>query len=84
MPIRIEESARKGVKQILLYVSKDQGGNWELVGGYPPDTQAAHFTAPADGLYWFRVATLDERGKQSPPDLFSGTPNLKVRVQTGR
>ena len=37
---------------------------------FPPDSREVTFTAPADGEYWFSVATLDRQGRMLiPPKL---------------
>src|SRR3954447_6770270 len=52
------------VKQLRLYVSRDQGKHWDPFAVAPPDQVPPkfHFTAEADGLYWFAVQTETHSG----------------------
>jgi hypothetical protein len=70
------------ISQLVLYVSSDQGKSWQKEAVVPPDNKAFLFYAPADGLYWFRVAVLDKQGRQEPEDLNSGPPNQKALIDT--
>ena len=70
------------VSQLVLYVSSDQGKSWQKEAVVPADNKAFLFYAPADGLYWFRVAVIDKRGKQEPEDLGNGPPSQKVLIDT--
>src|SRR5262249_23232686 len=47
-----------------------------------PDNDEFLFYAPADGVYWFKVAVVNKQGKQEPEDITKGPPHLKVLVDT--
>ncbi len=70
------------VKQLQLFVSKDQGRRWESFAIAPPEQKRFHFTAQADGLYWFAVQTQTVDGQFVPPAMQGAQPSLKVIVDT--
>jgi RNA polymerase sigma factor (sigma-70 family) len=82
VPFVIGPGARAGMKEVLLFASTDQGRTWQQVASAAPDQDAFTFTAPADGLYWLTVATVDQNGTRSPSDPHGKRPAIKVRVQT--
>ncbi len=70
------------VTQIRLYVSNDQGRNWQFTATAAPEEQHFRFNTPQDGFYWFAVQTVDKDGKLFPPSVDMIKPNLKVVVDT--
>src|SRR6185295_3478355 len=51
------------VSLVRLYVSVDQGRNWQLSASSAPDGKHFRFSAPQDGLYWFAVQTVYKDSK---------------------
>src|SRR5947209_6441477 len=70
------------VKQLQLFVSKDQGRHWDAFAIAPPEQKRFHFTSQADGLYWFAVQTQTVDGQFIPPAMQGAQPSLKVIVDT--
>lgn len=83
IPIRIQQERQHEVKELILYMSNNQGANWGLSGRADPHkSKAFDFWAEQDGLYYFNVATIDKRGKQDPPDPIKAPVGMKVCVDT--
>src|SRR5436190_2358591 len=70
------------VAQVRLYVSSNQGANWQHTATAAPEEQHFRFNTAQDGLYWFAVQTVDAQGKLYPPAVEDLRPNLKVIVDT--
>ncbi|MEM8733998.1 MAG: hypothetical protein AAGG44_07245, partial [Planctomycetota bacterium] len=69
------------LSEVQLWVSTDQGANWQMHGVKGPDHGQGNsfdFKAAAEGLYLFSVQTVDRAGNSFP----SQTPPLRVFVDT--
>src|SRR6185295_5891933 len=77
VPLRIDPSRRPEIKDILLYVSRDQGSSWELTSKATPEQTEITFAVPIDGVYWLRLATVDRQGRQTPENPKSVEPSAK-------
>lgn len=82
IPIEIQAAQRQQIRELLLFVSPDQGKNWQLVEKVTPDKAAFHYYAPSDGQFWFRVAAINLQGKQDPENIYRGPPNQKIVIDT--
>jgi hypothetical protein len=82
LPIEIQPARRQEISQITLYVSADKGQTWNQEAVALPDKTEFTFNAPADGEYWFRVATKDLRGRQEPENIYQGPPAQKILIDT--
>ncbi|HZZ76866.1 MAG TPA: hypothetical protein VFE62_00010 [Gemmataceae bacterium] len=85
VPVKVTAAERPDVRELLLYASTDQGRKWKQVAGpITPDKEHFVFYAPADGLYWLRVAKINRQGVQNPDDnsLMSGPPDMKLMIDT--
>ena len=80
IPIKIDPSAN--VKQLLLYVSEDDGQSYQHVLSAAPTEKAFRFHAGRDGHYWFKVVVEGADGRYVPPDVNQMQPGLKVCVDT--
>src|SRR5262249_26991717 len=78
IPILIDPSKRPQIKLLKLYVSSDQGKNWAEAAAKTPDQTEFVYYAPADGVYWFTVAVVDQKDRQQPPDPWKVAPNQKI------
>ncbi len=76
--------ARSQIKQLSLYVSTDQGKTWNQVAVASPTQTGFPFVAPADGLYWFQVVSIDQQGVSDPPveQISTLPPKLRTVVDT--
>src|SRR5205807_271464 len=82
IPIQIVDGQRSKIKELILFVSPDQGATWNEVQVASPDKNAFIFYAPTDGLYWFNICVIDAQGRREPPDIYKSTPRQKVLVDT--
>jgi hypothetical protein len=65
-------------KQIQLWVSTDEGKNWQMHGTADPEARQFPFRAAAEGTYLFSVRTIDHQGAIFP----SSSPPMRVHVDT--
>lgn len=84
IPIRIDPGRRGEIKQLILYASTDQGKTWEQQQVTGPEKDAFVFTARSDGMYWFNVCVVDNRGHCEPADVSKVPPAQKILVDTVR
>jgi hypothetical protein len=83
IPIDYHPSKRAEIKELLLYVSPDQGQTWQHHAvGYPEKDGFFTFNAPADGIYWFNMVVVDKSGRREPADVYKSAPALKVLFDT--
>lgn len=80
IPIRIQPERRAEIRELLLYVSTDEGKTWQLGLRAKPEQEAFHYLAPKEGVYWFKVAILNTQGQQDPEDIRKAPagPNLVI------
>ncbi len=81
VPIMFKER-RTEIKELILYVSSDQGKSWTEQAVAPPDKDSFSFFAATDGMYWMKLCIVSRDGKRSPSDIFKGEPALKILVDT--
>lgn len=64
--------------EVVLYVSGDRGGHWEIYQTQAPETGRFSFHAGSDGEYWFAVRTrfVQDAAAESKPSV----PELTVVV----
>jgi hypothetical protein len=82
IPISVKPERRADVRELVLYVSRDQGRTWEIHGRTAPDRKGFDYFANSDGLVWFSVAVIDKQGKQDPPDPYRTQVGQKICVDT--
>jgi hypothetical protein len=70
------------IRELLLFVSVDQGRTWQQAAVARPDQQFFPFSARDDGMYWFQVVTVDHRNEREPADLNQVKPALVILVDT--
>ena len=73
------------IKEVRLFVSTNQGRNWEWVATAQPKNgdRSFPFTADHDGCYWFAVQTEDFGKVLVPPVMNSTAPvSEKIYVDT--
>lgn len=75
-PVEIQ---RLQAREIRLYLSRNEGLDWQQVQRADPNAGRFEFKAPADGTFWFAVRTVDGRG-QMHPDNEVTEPGLIVIV----
>ena len=78
IPFSVDAGDRR-IQQVLLYVSDNQGVNWQQAGTAKPGDEKFLYRAPRDGFYYFTVRTQDPQGRFNPPTLDQNTPPM-IRV----
>jgi hypothetical protein len=66
--------------EVRLYVSANQGVQWEMAQRVSPQEHSFTFRAPHDGEYWFQIRTADKQGHVASE--VAGKPELRVIVDT--
>ena len=56
--------------------------DWEESASRTPDQDHFAYYAPADGIYWFTVAVVDQQNNEQPPSPHKVPPNQKILVDT--
>jgi hypothetical protein len=82
IPIRVDPARRHEIKELILFSSSDQGKTWQQVAVAPPEQDGFPFYAPTDGIYWFSVCVVDQKGNREPPDIYKVPPSQKILVDT--
>lgn len=82
IPLRIEESRRPEIKQLILYASTDGGNSWSQAAAVTPDKDGFNYYAAADGLYLFKVQVEDQQGNKQPTDIYKAPVGQRIVVDT--
>ncbi len=82
IPIRVVPAKRAEIRDLYLYLSRNQGQNWEIYSRSTPDKDSFEFSTDRDGLYYFSIAVIDHKGKQDPPDLYRARVGQKIFIDT--
>jgi hypothetical protein len=72
----------KTIRQVELWVSRDQGGTWAPELSAPPTQTSFTYHAKDDGLYWFTMVEVDLQGRRLPANLTATPPDMKVLLDT--
>lgn len=81
----IEYKTRDVVSEIVetrLYYTLDSGGNWRYYGNDPDRRSPMTFAATGDGLYGFKVMSIDRAGIKEAEPAPGVLPDILVRVDT--
>ena len=81
IPFRLDEARRAEVRELSLYVSRDEGRSWTLAATARPDEEKFPFKAPKNGLYWFAVRVNHKDGGAEPAELSALQATLRVMVE---
>src|SRR5262245_39550690 len=71
---------RQEIKDVLLFVSKDEGKSWQQTARVGPDADGFVLQNLDDGMYWLRVATVNRQGKQEPDNIFQASDKNLVKM----
>lgn len=74
------DSVGKPPVEVQLYVSTNEGEQWELFATQPATGKNFLFTAQRDGVFWFATKTIDHQGESIPSKPVQ--PQLIVNVDT--
>ena len=82
-PVTLSSKTPGRVRELILYVSDDQGYTWKRSGKTTPETLEFQVRVSHDGEYWFAVQTVDVDGKLYPSgDKMRIEPTLRVIVDS--
>ena len=84
IPIRYDPAKKNEIRDLLLYISRNQGESWEQYYAATPDKDTVFpFTATTDGIYWFQIVIVDKQGRRDPADPKRAPVSpLKVLIDT--
>jgi hypothetical protein len=82
IPISIAPERRGDIKELLLYLSTDNGQTFSLVARTTPDKTGFPYYAANDGVYWFAIAILDRQNHQEPIDVAQSGSKRCIIVDT--
>lgn len=92
IPFRLPTArdAEAAPQRVVMSVSKDLGITWEPAGEVSPSAGSFSYRAETDGEYWFRIRTIDAKGRMrggAGPDMRvlvdAAGPRLAARVWKG-
>jgi len=92
IPFRLPASTAPDAtpQRVVMSVSKDLGGTWEPAGEVAPSAGSFTYRADADGEYWFRIRSVDAKGRTrggAGPDIRvlvdAAGPKIAARVWKG-
>ncbi|WP_146501720.1 hypothetical protein [Rubinisphaera italica] len=81
IPFRYDQEllSRLQAREVVLFVSVDEGRSWNEAATQPIDHQEFQFEPTGEGEYWFSVSIRDS-GRRLHPDPKKSPPGLKVVV----
>ncbi len=94
IPINIQPDKLGQVREVVLYGSTDMGRSWEAIGRASADKFAKAaaekpgerpgftFQAKSDGMHYFSIAIVDQRGVQDPLDVSRAPVGQKILIDT--
>ncbi len=81
IPISIESSAQRAeIRELILFLSTDEGRTWNQQAVASPDQEAFPFHAPSDGAYWFTVCVVNQKGQREPEDVYKAPPGQITKI----
>lgn len=83
-PLNFQESARAGIREVLVYASPDKGRIWNQVAAVPASKDRFVYYAPGDGVFWLQLAIVNQQGVQTPDDktLIKRGPDQIIVIDT--
>jgi hypothetical protein len=82
IPIKIAADRQADVKELLLFMSRDEGKSWKLHANATRDKKAFDILGQSDGPIWFSIAVVDNNNRQDPPDPSRVPPGQKLFIDT--
>jgi hypothetical protein len=82
IPIVVPPEKRNDLRELLLWVSNNQGRSWDMAALAKPEHSAFVFHAPSDGQYWFKVQAVNQNGTREPADVYAAAVNMKVVINS--
>jgi hypothetical protein len=82
IPLQVHQAEKQAIREVVFYVSNDQGKKWRKFESVSPKETGLIFVAPEPGLYWFAVQVIyKDRRPAEPEHVDDLQVAKKVRVQ---
>jgi hypothetical protein len=82
IPISVDPAHRSEIKELILFVSADEGKTWSQQAVAGPDQDAFPVNVPKDGMYWFSPVVVNKQGRRDPVDIYAAPPAQKILIDT--
>ncbi len=82
IPIQVRPGRAHEVRELLLYLSRDQGRTWQIHSRSTPDKKGFDFFTDKDGLLYFSIQVVDQKGVSDPPDVYRAAVGQKILIDT--
>ena len=82
IPISVDPARKAEIKELILFMSADEGQTWHEQAVATPDQDAFPFYAPRDGMYWFSVRVINQQNRREPEDMYKAPPSQKILIDT--
>jgi hypothetical protein len=82
IPIKVLPGRQHEVRELYLHLSRDQGRTWELYARSKPDKKGFDFFTDRDGLLYFSIQVVDQKGVMDPPDVYRAPVGQKILIDT--
>jgi hypothetical protein len=69
-------------RELLLYLSRDQGRTWKIHTRVNSSSRGIDFSAPTDGLYYFIIVARDQADRMHPDDPYTARTGQKICIDT--
>jgi hypothetical protein len=80
IPVSLRSDGK--AKELILYMSRDEGKSWEIHNRATPDTKVFNFLSPNDGMIYFIVGVVNQAGQVDPPDIYKAPIGLRIYIDT--
>jgi hypothetical protein len=85
IPITIDQAKLADIQEFKLWVSTNEGRNWNLAGSSISDREKIlkdgfPYHAAGDGVFLFAIQVVYKGGRVDPPDIYSATGAQKIVV----
>lgn len=78
--LNVDADQKNTIHSIELYVSRENGGVWELGATATPDAKSIPYVAKEDGLYLVNMVIVYKSGVRDPADVTKTAPLQKLLV----
>ncbi|MBX3401353.1 MAG: hypothetical protein KF873_21670 [Gemmataceae bacterium] len=78
--LNVDAEQKNTIHSIELYVSRENGGVWELGATATPDAKSIPYVAKEDGLYLVNMVIVYKSGVRDPADVTKTAPLQKLLV----
>lgn len=80
--LNVDADQKNTIHSIELYVSREDGGVWELGATATPDAKSIPYAAKEDGIYLVNMVIVYKSGVRDPADVTKSAPLQKLLVDS--